>query len=235
MAESAVNLVLDKLAAFFEKEMQLVLGVGREDVAYVRGELERIKAFLRVADTLEETDEEVKVWVKQLRDVAHDMEDILDEYMLLLPHNHGEAEGLSAFLHKMSCCVRNMKARCRVASDIQGINSRIRGICEGHRRLRQKFCPDEGSSSNNTWQDRRGDALLLDKTDVVGFDESKKKLVGWLVDDGGSASGTGLKVISLSGMGGLGKTTLAKQVYEDAEVKKHFLVHAWIDLKLVEH
>lgn len=228
MAESAVNLVLDKLAAFFEKEMQLVLGVGREDVAYVRGELERIKAFLRVADTLEETDEEVKVWVKQLRDVAHDMEDILDEYMLLLPHNHGEAEGLSAFLHKMSCCVRNMKARCRVASDIQGINSRIRGICEGHRRLRQKFCPDEGSSSNNTWQDRRGDALLLDKTDVVGFDESKKKLVGWLVDDGGSASGTGLKVISLSGMGGLGKTTLAKQVYEDAEVKKHFLVHAWI-------
>ncbi|XWS49322.1 hypothetical protein CRYUN_Cryun13aG0153800 [Craigia yunnanensis] len=223
MAESAVNLVLGKLAAFFEKEMQLLRG-GRDNVAYVRGELERIKAFLRVADALEETDEEVKVWVKQIRDVAHDMEDILDEDMLLLTHNHGE--GLSGFLHKMSCCVRNMKARYRIASDTQTINPRIRDICEGHRRLRQKFCSDEGSSSNgvgNTWQDRRGDALLLDKTDVVGIYESKKKLVGWLVD-----SGTERKVISLSGMGGLGKTTLAKQVYDDAEVKKHFPVHAWI-------
>ncbi|XVE57353.1 hypothetical protein DITRI_Ditri04bG0084400 [Diplodiscus trichospermus] len=223
MAESAVNLVLEKLTAFFEKKMQL-LREGREDVAYVRGELERIKAFLKVADALEDTDEDVKVWVKQIRDVAHDMEDILDEYMLLLTHNHGE--GLSGFLHKMSCCVRNMKARYRIASEIKGINSRVRDICEGHRRLRQKFCSDEGSTSNgigNTWQDRRGDALLLDETDVVGIDESKKKLIGRLVD-----GGTDHKVISLLGMGGLGKTTLAKQVYDDAEVKKHFPAHAWV-------
>ena len=55
----------------------------------------------------------------------------------------------------------------------------------------------------------------MDKTDVVGIDESKKKLVGWLVD-----SGTDRKVISLSAMGGMGKTTLAEQVYDDAEVKK---------------
>ncbi|XP_017972645.1 PREDICTED: disease resistance protein RPM1 [Theobroma cacao] len=223
MAESAVHFVLEKLAPFFEKGMQLLVG-GREGVAYVRGELERMRAFLRVADALEETDEEVKVWVKQIRDVAHDIEDILDEYMLLLTHNHGE--GLYGFLHKMSCCVRNMKARYRIASEIQGINSRIRNICEGHRRLRQKFCADERSSSNgvgNTWQDRRGDALLLDKTDVVGIDEPKKKLVGWLVN-----GASDFKVISLSGMGGLGKTTLAKQVYDDPEVKKHFKVHAWI-------
>ncbi|XP_022736200.1 disease resistance protein RPM1-like [Durio zibethinus] len=222
MAESAVHFLLQKLAPFFEKEMQLLRG-GREEVACVRGELERMKAFLKVADAFEEIDQEVKVWVKQIREVAHDMEDILDEYMLLLTHNHGE--GLSGFLHKMSCCVRNMKACYRIALDIQGINSRIRDICDGHRRLRQKFCADEGSSSNgvgNTWQDRRWDALLLDKTDVVGIDESKKKLIGWLV-----GGGTDRKVISLSGMGGLGKTTLAKQVYDDAEVKKHFPLHAW--------
>ncbi|KAE8726847.1 disease resistance protein RPM1-like isoform 1 [Hibiscus syriacus] len=223
MAESAVKFLLEKLAPLFEKETQLLRG-GREEVSYVRGELERMRDFLRVADALEDTDDELKVWVKQIRDIAHDMEDILGEYMLLLTHHHGQ--GLSAFLHKMSCCIRNMKARYRIASDIQGINSRIRDICDGHRRLRQRFCADGGSNSNsvgNAWRDRREDALLLDKTDVVGINKSKKKLVGWLID-----GGTDRRVISLLGMGGLGETTLAKQVYDDADVKKHLPIHAWI-------
>ncbi|KAE8732224.1 nbs-lrr resistance protein [Hibiscus syriacus] len=161
---------------------------------------------------------------QQIRDIAHEMEDILDEYMLLLTHHHGQ--GLSAFLHKMSFCIRNMNARYQIASDIQGINSRIRDICDGHRRLRQQFCADEGSNSNslgNAWRNRREDALLLDKTDLVDINESKKKLIGWLID-----GGTDHRVISLLGMGGLGKTSLLKQVYDDADVKKHLPIHAWI-------
>ncbi|XP_061962914.1 disease resistance protein RPM1-like [Populus nigra] len=222
MAESAVTFLLEKLAPLFENELQLLRG-GREEIVYVRGELERIRAFLRVADTLEESDEEVKVWVKQIRDVAHETEDILDEFTILLAHDH--ASGLYGLIHKMSCCIKNMKARYRIASQIKAMNSRIRNISDGHRRLRQKFCVAEhGSSSASTgWQDRREDALLLDMTDLVGIEERKSKLVGWLV-----YGRSGREVVSLAGMGGLGKTTLAKQVYDDAEVKKHFSVHAWI-------
>ncbi|KAJ4837273.1 hypothetical protein Tsubulata_017330 [Turnera subulata] len=226
MAESAVNFLLDKLAPFFEKEVQLLRG-GREEIVYVRGELERMKAFLKIADSLEESDEEVKVWVKQIRDVAHDTEDILDEFSILLSHDH--STGLFGFLHKMSCCIKNMKARYRIGSEIKGINSRIKNISDGHRRLRQKFCvaDQQGLSSpnitGNAWQDGRGDALLLDMTDLVGIEKPKQKLVSWLVK-----GKPGREVVSLAGMGGLGKTTLAKQVYDDAEVKKHFSVHAWI-------
>ncbi|KAJ6962833.1 hypothetical protein NC652_001462 [Populus alba x Populus x berolinensis] len=222
MAESAVTFLLEKLAPLFENELQSLRG-GGEEIVYVRGELERIRAFLRVADTLEESDEEVKVWVKQIRDVAHETEDILDEFTILLAHDH--ASGLYGLIHKLSCCIRNMKARYRIASQIKAINSRIRNISDGHRRLRQKFCvAEQGSSSTSTgWQDRREDALLLDMTDVVGIEKRKSKLVDWLVH-----GRSGREVVSLAGMGGLGKTTLAKQVYDDAEVKKHFSVHAWI-------
>ncbi|KAJ6714745.1 DISEASE RESISTANCE PROTEIN RP [Salix viminalis] len=222
MAESAVTFLLDKLAPLFENELQLLRG-GREEIVYVRGELERIRAFLHVADTLEESDEEVKVWVKQIRDVAHETEDVLDEYTILLAHDH--VGGIYGLIHKMSCCIKNMKASYRIASQIKAINSRIRNISDGHRRLRQKFCvAEQGASSTSTgWQDRREDALLLDMSDLVGIEERKSKLVGWLVN-----GRSGREVVSLAGMGGLGKTTLAKQVYDDADVKKHFSVHAWI-------
>ena len=102
-----------------------------------------MKVFLRDADTLEDTDEEVKVWVKQIREVAHDIEDVVDEFTLLLAHNHGD--GFYGFLHKFSCCIKNFKARCRIAYQIQGINTRIKNICQGHQRLLRKFClPKQG-------------------------------------------------------------------------------------------
>ncbi|KAF7849747.1 hypothetical protein BT93_L0325 [Corymbia citriodora subsp. variegata] len=226
MAESPVTHLLNKLAQFFENEVRFLTGA-REEALSVRGELERIRAFLRVADSLEESDEEVKVWVKQLRNTAYDMEDALDEFSLVLRHDHGV--GFTGLISRLSCCIKNLKARYRVTAEIQRINSRVKGICEGHRRLRHKFSrAQQRSSSNgtdNTWQDHRGNALLLDKTDVVGIEQPTNELVGQLL------SGPHRReVISIVGMGGLGKTTLVKQVYEDPSVKKHFAVYAWITL-----
>ncbi|KAL7188040.1 hypothetical protein ACSBR1_037977 [Camellia fascicularis] len=41
----------------------------------IRDEFERMSAFLRVADAKEESDPQLKVWVKQVRDAAYDTED----------------------------------------------------------------------------------------------------------------------------------------------------------------
>ena len=38
---------------------------------------------------------------------------------------------------------------------------------------------------------------------------------------------TNVSVISIVAMGGMGKTTLARLVYDDAETTKHFNVKAW--------
>ncbi|XP_004301665.1 PREDICTED: disease resistance protein RPM1-like [Fragaria vesca subsp. vesca] len=218
MVESAVKFLLDKLGPLIENEWQLLRGV-REEILYLRGELECMTAFLRVADAYEESDEELKVWVKQLREIAHESEDVLDEFTLLQAHDHG-VEGLYGSIHKLSCCIKNTKARYRIASELRAINSRIRKVSEVHKRLHHKFnMAEQGSSS----KDHRGDALLLEKTDIVGIDKPIKQMVGRLLN-GDCAR----EVVSVAGMGGMGKTTLAKQVYDAAEVKKHFKLRAWI-------
>ncbi|KAK3429803.1 hypothetical protein EUGRSUZ_E01301 [Eucalyptus grandis] len=225
MANIAVNYLVNKLKDFLENGV-LVSGA-EEEVTLVKRQLDNVRAFLRIADSLEERDEEVKVWVKQLREIAYDTEDSLDEFKLLLAHDHGI--GFPGLLSKMSCCIKNMKGRYRIVSEMKSINSRIRNIYDGHWRVRDKLNKVEhryGSSKpDDTWQDQRGNALLLDKAELVGISEPTKKLVGWLIEGASTR-----QVISVVGMGGLGKTTLVKQVYEDPEVKKHFMVRAWTTL-----
>uniref|UniRef100_A0A2N9GA68 AAA+ ATPase domain-containing protein n=1 Tax=Fagus sylvatica TaxID=28930 RepID=A0A2N9GA68_FAGSY len=210
MAENVVEFLLDKLARFLENEIEGLSG-GREEVLYLRGELERLRAFLKVADAFEESDEELKVWVKQVREIAYDTEDSLDEFRLLQAHDHGD--GFYGSLSRFSCCIKNRKARGRIVSELQGINSRITIICKGHERLLYKMNKAEQGSGSTSARNKslrsRGDALLIDKIDLVGIDEPKQKLV-WELMKGGC----GRKVVPVAAMGGTGKTTLAKQIEE---------------------
>ncbi|KAK3435282.1 hypothetical protein EUGRSUZ_D02629, partial [Eucalyptus grandis] len=226
MAEGAVLYLLSKLESFVEIVVQQQREGHEEWMSLIR-EFERIKAFLKAADSMEECNEEVKVWVKQVREIAYEAEDLLDEYTQLSAQDH-QTEG---FLRMIQTSVRNRKARHRLISAMKSISPRIKSICEGQQRLFDGFGTTErGSSStssyeDNKWQDHRGDALLVEKSDLVGIGEPKKELVEWLVQGASQC-----QVISVVGMGGLGKTTLVKQVYDDPAVKKRFTVRAWVTL-----
>ncbi|KAI4370778.1 hypothetical protein MLD38_019088 [Melastoma candidum] len=232
MAESVVNFLVTKVGLFLENEYKL-LRVRQEELVSAKDVLERTQANLRITDSLEETDEEVRVWVKQLRECAYDMEDALDELKLVLTHDHDKFQWgsiqLGSIHRRLSCCVRNMKDRHRLTTEIRKISGRIKSVCAGQQSLRRKFnrARDDPSSSNTdiAWPDPRTNALLLDKTELLGMEEPKKKLVDSLL-----RGTSGREVISIVGMGGLGKSTLAMQVYEDGEVRKHFSVYAFINL-----
>ncbi|KAE8009781.1 hypothetical protein FH972_006197 [Carpinus fangiana] len=221
MAEIAVSFLLHKLTFLLGDEVQLLSGV-RAEVQYINEEFVRIKVFLRVADGMEDNDPELKVWVKQVREVSYDIEDVLDDLRHRFTH-HNRSRGLYASLRKLSSWAKNPMALHLIASEMQAIKSRVASISEGHRKYCYRNNRVEQGSSSLTWLDCQGDALLLEDTDLVGIAEHKMKLIGWLV-----TGQTGRQVVSLVGMGGLGKTTLAKQVYEDAEVKKCFKLCAWV-------
>ncbi|KAF8017613.1 hypothetical protein BT93_H2719 [Corymbia citriodora subsp. variegata] len=222
MAESAVSFLVEKLATFVEKEAKLLKGVCGK-IEFIRFELESMKAFLKSAESSQEDAPELKVWVKQVREVAHDTEDILDEFILKLARDHGH--GFMRYFHKIKSSMQNLKARHHISSNIDEIKSRVESIAE--RRQRYNFTEQSASASTRgtSWYDLREDALLVEEGDLVGIDEPREEIIKWLVD-----GEPGLKVLSISGMGGLGKTTLAKRVYDNQQVKANFQSHAWINI-----
>lgn len=46
---------------------------------YIKDELKTMHAFLRAAEVTKEKDELVKVWAEQVRDLAYDIEDCLED------------------------------------------------------------------------------------------------------------------------------------------------------------
>ncbi|KAJ6358315.1 hypothetical protein OIU76_000090 [Salix suchowensis] len=68
---------------------------------------------------------------------------------------------------------------------------------------------------------------IFDESSVSGRDGEKKSVVSMLLDEI-SKEAQDVDVISLVGLGGIGKTTLAQLAFNDAEVMAHFEKKIWV-------
>ncbi|KAJ6386627.1 hypothetical protein OIU78_016536 [Salix suchowensis] len=74
---------------------------------------------------------------------------------------------------------------------------------------------------------RSKNTSLVDELNVCGRDDEKKIIVRKLLTES-SREARDVEVISLVGLGGIGKTTLAKLAFNDDEVKAHFEKKIWV-------
>uniref|UniRef100_A0A5B6ZB38 Putative disease resistance protein RPM1 n=1 Tax=Davidia involucrata TaxID=16924 RepID=A0A5B6ZB38_DAVIN len=236
MAEIAVGFVIDKLIPLFVEEAKLLKDV-RKEVDSIKAELEIIQPILRNADERadeEETDpklraelEMLRAWVKQVRQVAYRIEDVIENYILhLAQHPQPQQPRCTNFIHRFACLGGKLKPRHEIASEIQDINTSLEQMKKrygsyGFNVLESLSSVHASTSTDGTRYDPRLVSLYQEEDEIVGIESSRDELIGWLVGETSKRV-----VISLVGMGGLGKTTLAKKVYDNQTTQ--YDCHAWI-------
>ncbi|XBI76746.1 hypothetical protein VPH35_069945 [Triticum aestivum] len=207
---------ISKAASAAAAEMSLLMGV-RKDIWFIKDELETMYAFLLATEATKNKNILLKVWAKQIRDLAYGIEDCLDEFMV-----HVKS-------HSLSCQLFKIKDRHRIANQIRNLKSRVEEVSSRNTHY-NKIMTDASNSVdkvNSYMEDIRShSAGNIDEAELVGFVKPKEELIKMMDVNAGDGLS---KVICVVGMGGLGKTTLARKLYESkVNIVSKFSCCAWV-------
>ncbi|XP_072963355.1 putative disease resistance protein RGA4 [Typha angustifolia] len=228
--DAFVSSCASRLGTLVEEQVVLVLGV-KDELKRLQRRMERIKGVLQYAEKRRIQEPAINTWLNELKDVMYDADDIIDlcryeaaNLLMDQPSSSSSNPPVCCKFPLLSSCFTGMRVRHEIGGRIKSLNNRLEEI---HKDKVMFSLKDAGSNDPHvtTAASARMTSPLLD-ADVVG-DEIKAaaaELVEMIVS---SKEGKEHQVFAIVGMGGIGKTTLAQKVYEDAAKRNYFSVMVW--------
>ncbi|KAL4567589.1 hypothetical protein LXL04_023177 [Taraxacum kok-saghyz] len=228
MAEIVVSafftVFFEKLASEALKKLARSKGIDSE-LKKLKRSLIQIKALLNDAAQKEISDETVKEWLNGLQHLAYDIDDVLDDLATEAMHREltKESEGSTSMVRKLipTCCT-NFSPSSRMQGKLDDIATKLQELVEEKDKLGLTVKGESLKPMNN----RRLQTSLVDASSIVGSESDKDVLLQKLLED--EPSNKSYSIVPISGMGGLGKTTLARLLYEEMQGKEHFELMAWV-------
>ena len=220
MADSVVSFLLENLTQLISQESKLLGGV-EDQVKLLQNELILINTFLENTAGKQHYNKFVKQVVSQIRDVAYEAEDVIDTFIMAVT-KHRRRKGKLGKLGKFILSADRAISFHEVAKKIESIRMINNEIKDNSSKYGIEIAESSGG-------DAEAEVILhrrrryVEEDQVVGFGHDTKVLVRQLIE--GSLQ---LNVVSIVGMGGLGKTTLAKKVYNNNDVKNFFDFRGWV-------
>jgi Flp pilus assembly CpaE family ATPase len=234
-ATGAMRSVLTKLAELLHEKYKLAKGV-RKDIEFLRSELSVMNDLLCVMADVEELDALNKGWRDRVRELAYDVEDCIDRSVAQLGRASGGDDASKGvfFGTKLARKLKKTRASLQIAGQIQELKARV--MVESERQKRYKVDGLIGSSSNNPSRnkvDLRMCALWKETKNLVGLDRPRDEIIRMLMPAEGKEPPQQVRIVSIVGCAGLGKTTLAHHVYQ--KIQDHFECKAFVTISQNPH
>ncbi|XP_030963697.1 putative disease resistance protein RGA4 [Quercus lobata] len=216
-----VKKVLEVVGSLALQEIKLACGV-KDELENLKSTVSTIQAVLLDAEKQGSHNNEVKDWLKKLRDVFLDADDVLDDFSTeALQHNVMTGSKMTKEVRIFFSSSNQLAFSLKMGHRIKAIRERLNVIADDRMKFHFKEIPIESQVMN---KDRETYSFVLEE-DVVGREDDKNKIINLLLD---SNTVENVSIIPIVGIGGLGKTTLAKLIYNDEIVKNNFKLKLWI-------
>ncbi|CAL9006293.1 unnamed protein product, partial [Prunus brigantina] len=195
--------ILTRVASLAEQELSLLWGF-KGELTTLRDSLSKLEAMLRDAQRLQVRGERVEMWVKDLEDIAHEADDVLDEYEYELLRRKVEIQNqIKKKVLNFFSRHNPIAFRLKMAHKIQNINASLAKL---NNEAASIGLVARSTFVNATSHDIGG----LDRETVSSFDQDEKYIAG------------------REEVEHMGKTTLAKSIYNNPEIGRHFDKKIWV-------
>lgn len=224
------------MQALFEKVLAATIGELKlppdvtEELQSLSSILSIIQFHVEDAEERQLKDKAARSWLAKLKDVADEMDDLLDEYAaetlrskLEGPSNHDHLKKVRSCF----CCFWLNKCffNHKIAQHIRKIEGKLDRLIKE----RQIIGPNMNSGTDRQEiKERPKTSSLIDDSSVFGREKDKETIVKMLLAPNNNSGHANLSIIPIVGMGGLGKTTLTQLIYNDERVKEHFQLRVWL-------
>nr|GMD24912.1 putative late blight resistance protein homolog R1B-14 [Ipomoea batatas] len=213
--DAVVELVISKVAQSVKENELLILGIKDQVEDLVRELISFHVAYLYMVAGNENCNDNALLEdvVKKIEKVGTDAEDAIDKYLVERREHRGRGV-LMKWGEKVSYYAKVNEA----AKEMESIKKRAEkiGVDLAHSL--------QGGSLNNPQPPLKlFKVSVVEEDEVVGFDDEVQTIKDRVIK--GSKDTT---FISIAGMGGLGKTTLMKMVFNDSEIHYDFFPRIWV-------
>ncbi|XP_022722136.1 putative disease resistance protein RGA3 [Durio zibethinus] len=215
--------LLGGLASLAYQELGLAWGV-KAEISKLNHTVSLIKGVLRDAEEQQRNNNHaVTEWLSQLKDVLYDVDDLLDDFSTealrrkIMSGNEMVKE-VRIFFSKSNQLAYSLKMGHRV----KAIRERLDQIATDRAKFDFTERPIE---SLVELRERDHTYSFVRAEEIIGRDDDKKKIVEQLLQIEPEEN---VSLVPIIGIGGLGKTTLAKMVFNDENVGKHFQLKIWV-------
>ncbi|TXG74773.1 hypothetical protein ES288_1Z012300v1 [Gossypium darwinii] len=194
-----------------------------------------IQAVLDDAEEKQIKNMGVKKWLEDLQDLAYDADDILDEFAyeeLRLKLKKSQAQASTSKVRKLipTCCTSSnftptsFLFKNSMIPKVKEITARLNSLTTRRSSLGLTDFLSQAPTSKGKQPRLQPTSVLDGVVEYIGRQKEKTEMFELLKGN----NSNGVSVLSIVGMGGMGKTTLAQLVYNDATINESFDLKAWV-------
>jgi disease resistance protein RPM1 len=213
-ATGVLKPVLGKLATLVGDQNKRLKGV-RCEIKFLMDELTAMQAFLLKMSGEEDPDEQDEVWMTAVRELSYDMEDSIDDFMQSVDGKDTKPDGFIKKIKHSLWKLGKMKTSRSIGNEIQDLKKQAIEVGERNARYKTR---EASPKTTNATVDHRALAIFEHASKLVGIDIPKAEIIKLLTEGACVSAQQEPRIVSIVGSGGMGKTTLANQVYQELRV-----------------